>query len=209
MSIELLMKLAEEEEKNPFAKKDEKEVEEPESEEATETPEEEAAEGHGGTADPKAIMEFFAQPGTIMDADFHAFAEQNGFDVHQAEAVAYVLAQKYMALLRGGAGAGMDPNTVDPQELEMGMEAEGKHTECPCTRKKLALDNLASDPQYYTNQGAAATPEGELPIDPSEQPIDEKTAALLLKVAGCSGGQMMTMKKKGAISSKGELEKRS
>jgi len=205
MSIDLLTKLAEEVDAPPFAKKEggeEKEpVEEEESEEAEVVPEEETEAPVGGAVDPMAIMEFFAQSNPVTDADFHAFAEQNGFDVHQAEAVAYKLAQKFMMFLRGGPGAGVDPNTIDPVALDAGMQAEAQSYPDPVIQKKIVFDNLAADPEAYT----AAPPEGELPMDPNEQPIDEKTASLLMKIAG----QKMVIKKKGRVGSNGELEKAS
>ena len=159
----MLYKLAEEvEEKpfdkkgeNPFAKKDEKapkgEEEGAKSEEQDEPQEQvEEQQAASGTVDPVVVMDFLASSGTIDDAAFHAFAEENGFNVHEAEAIAYNLAQRFVAFLRGGKSAGMDIGSVDPQQLEMGMQIEKEHTDCPCLQKKISLDHLSENPEYYS-----------------------------------------------------------
>jgi len=99
------------------------------------------------------IMDFFSQNPNPQDADFHAFAEQNGMDVHQAETMVYTLATKAVNLIRGGASveAQLDPNTVDPNELQMGIELEYKHTPDASIAKKIALDNLSINPNFYTS----------------------------------------------------------
>ena len=98
------------------------------------------------------IMDFFSQNPNPQDVDFQAFAEQNGMDVSQANTLAYVLASKTVNLLRSGASVEdqLDPNTVDPEQLQMGIEIEQRHTTDMPIAKKLALDNLAIDPEYYT-----------------------------------------------------------
>lgn len=174
--------------------------------EASETPEEEAAEHAeeneegaapppaGGAIDPAKIMDFFAQQGPIDDAAFHAFAEQNGFDIHQAEGVAYKLAQTLMGLLRGGKSAGMDPNQFDPQQIDMGLQIEAEHTDNPIVQKKIVFDHLAEKPDYYSQEcmqsemqaegGAGMPPEEQPPVSPEEQ--YQKTAAALEKIANRS-----------------------
>lgn len=196
MSIEFLKKLANDIEEEESKKKDENDSseipqgeEEPATQEETDEPEEAAAEQQSaGPVDPLPIMEFFKQQGPITDAAFHSFCEQNGYNVHQAEAVAYKLAQKAMTVLGGGNGAGIDPNQVDPQQLEMGMQIESKHTACPAIQKKLALDNLAIDPQYYSNEIFQQELQGgtEQPVQPdqSQQPLgQQKLAAAMTKTA--------------------------
>jgi len=39
---------------------------------------------------------------------------------------------------------------VDPKELEMGLEVEKEHTDDLEERRKIALDHLAEDPNYYS-----------------------------------------------------------
>ena len=43
-----------------------------------------------------------------------------------------------------------DEQTVDPQELEMGIKVEMEHTQNPKIAKTIALQHLAEDPKYYT-----------------------------------------------------------
>lgn len=103
-----------------------------------------------GAVNPIAVMDFLGSGGPIDDAAFHSFAEQNGMDVHQAEAVAYKLAQRFVSFLRGGKSQGMDMSSIDPQQLEMGMKIEAEHADDPIIQKKVACDHLAENPQYYS-----------------------------------------------------------
>lgn len=109
-----------------------------------------AAVPGSATIDPTAVFDFFAQNPAPNDDAYHEFAETNGFDVHAAEAAAYALAGKYIMFLRGGKSQGLDPNSVDPEQLKMGIEIESEHSSDPTTCKKIALDHLAENPQYYT-----------------------------------------------------------
>lgn len=45
---------------------------------------------------------------------------------------------------------GVTETDVDPTQLEMGIKVEMEHTNDPKIAKKIALDHLAEDPQYYT-----------------------------------------------------------
>ena len=117
-----------------------------------EIPGNESAEGAvvpGGSADPTAIIDFFAQNPNPDDEAYHEFAEQQGFDVHSAEQIAYALAGKYVMLLRGGKSLDADMSSVDPQQLEMGMQVESEHTDDPATQKKIAMDHLVENKNYY------------------------------------------------------------
>ena len=55
-----------------------------------------------GAVDPTAIIDFFAQTPNPTDEAYHEFSESQGLDIHQAEAIAYALAGKYVMFLRGG-----------------------------------------------------------------------------------------------------------
>ena len=98
------------------------------------------------------IMDFFSQNPNPQDVDFQSFVEQNGMDVSQANSIAYALASKTVNLLRSGASVEeqLDPNTVDPEQLQMGIEIEQRHTTDIPIAKKLALDNLTIHPEYYS-----------------------------------------------------------
>lgn len=102
---------------------------------------------------PTAIMDFFYQPGkTITDDDFHAFCEQGGYDVHQAEGVAYALAQRCMMFLKEGRSQGVDPNSFDPAQIDMGIGIESEHSSDPVIQKKITFDHLAEKPDYYSQE---------------------------------------------------------
>jgi len=102
-----------------------------------------------GSVDPSIIIDFLAQNPAPADTDFHQFVESQGLDTPTAESVAYMLAGKYVMLLRGGKSQGMDMSTVDPQQLEMGMRVEAEHSADPATQKKISLDHIAENPLYY------------------------------------------------------------
>jgi hypothetical protein len=127
--------------------------------------------------DPTAVFDFFAQNPAPNDEAYHEFAESNGFDVHAAEAAAYALAGKYIMFLRGGKSQGLDPNSVDPEQLQMGIDIESEHSDDPTTRKKIALDHLAENPQYYTMlqqvEGGGGGQEGEPQEEPAVTPEEK------------------------------------
>lgn len=132
-------------------------------------PEEEAQQPTaGGGTDLSAVIDFLAQNPAPDDNMVHQFIESQGHDVPTTEAVFYALAGKYVMLLRGGKSQGLDPSSVDPEQLAAGIEVEAEHTDDPATRKKIALDHLAEDPEYYSklqqmesaDQAAVAPVEG-------------------------------------------------
>ena len=59
-----------------------------------------------------------------------------------------------------------DPSKVDPKQLEMGIKVEMEHTDDPAVAKRIALQHLAEDPEYYTKLTAAGLEEAE------EQTVD-------------------------------------
>lgn len=104
-----------------------------------------------GSIDPTVIIDFLSQNPAPTDQDFHQFAESQGIDTHQAESIAYALAGRYVMLLRGGKSGGQsDTSSIDPQQLEQGIQVETEHTSDPTTAKKIALDHLTEIPDYYT-----------------------------------------------------------
>jgi len=146
MVFPLLRKVAEEIEKKEVggdeenSKKDESAPageEEPATEEEKEPPAEMAGEQvAAGPVDPMVVMGFFASNSNITDDQFHSFAEQSGFNIHEAESIAYQLASAFMEMIRGGKGYNIDMNSVDPQQLEMGLAIEAEHTSNPSLQKK-------------------------------------------------------------------------
>jgi hypothetical protein len=60
-------------------------------------------------------------------------------------------------ILPGGMAAahGITERDVDPDELRMGIEEEMEHTSDPIVAKRIALDHLAEDRDYYSKLEAA------------------------------------------------------
>jgi hypothetical protein len=52
--------------------------------------------------------------------------------------------------LNEGKGKELHPNQINPQELRMGIKVELEYTDVLDKAKKIALDNLAENPFYYT-----------------------------------------------------------
>lgn len=113
----------------------------------------EASEVATKPVDTAMVIEFFQTNPNPNDEAYHQFAEEQGWDVHEAESIAYRLATKFVNLLKGGlmnTTEGFDLNAVDPNQLEMGIKVEMEHTPDQTVAKKIALDHLAEIPDYYT-----------------------------------------------------------
>lgn len=55
-----------------------------------------------------------------------------------------------MNFYQSGLSAGMDPSYFDPTELALGTEVELEHTGDRWLARKIAMDHLVEDPQYYS-----------------------------------------------------------
>jgi len=85
------------------------------------------------------------------DSDLHTWAEEQGYDVHEVETEIYKLATKYVSFLVDGISneQGVDEESVDAKQLSMGIEVEKEHTSDIDTAKRIALDHLAKEKDYY------------------------------------------------------------
>jgi len=105
----------------------------------------------GGQAGISQIIDFLQENPSPDSASLQAFAEQTGSDINQLEASVYGLSTRAVNILRSGASAGTDPSSVDPKELEMGVQREMQtHTPDLSIAKKIALDNLNVMPDFYS-----------------------------------------------------------
>ncbi len=86
------------------------------------------------------------------DADLHAWAEIQNYDVHEVEAEIYKLATKFVNFLLDGKAneKGIDEEDVDAEELKMGIEVEKEHTPDEDVAKRISLDHLSELSDYYT-----------------------------------------------------------
>lgn len=154
----------------------------PKNEDQPPAPEQQVAPG--GPINIAMLVDFLQQNPNPSDDVFHQFAEQQGWDVHQAEAGMYTLATKFVNFLRGGRSneKGFTVVDADPNELSAGIEVEYEHTPDSMVAKKIAMDHLAELPDYYTrlkamesggkaDANAAAVPIGD--AEPEEE-VDEK-----------------------------------
>ena len=142
----------------------------------------------GGTPDVSMIVDFFQNSPNPDDATYHQFAEGNGWDINQAEGIAYALATRFVNLLRGGLAAENEftIDMADPNELQMGIEIEYEHTPDASVAKKIALDHLAKIPDYYTRLqqmessassevGAAVVPENNKSLESDDGYTQEES----------------------------------
>ena len=151
-------------------------VEEKEEEKAeeipTKEPDEEEIKPQKGTQEEKIIAWFSENPNP-SDKDLHAWAEENSFDIHEVETIVYKLATKMVQFLTGGRAVqkGVETDSVDAKELEMGIAVEKEHTTDAETAERIAVDHLSELPDYYTR---LAKMEGE--SKPEEEPESETDA---------------------------------
>jgi hypothetical protein len=111
-----------------------------------------------GGLDPLAlsVAEFLQENPNPDDKAFHDWAEEEGLNVHLAEAGAYRLATLFSNFLLGGRAneEGFSAADADPAELAMGIEIEKEHSPDIQVRTRIALDHLAELPKsplgYYT-----------------------------------------------------------
>jgi hypothetical protein len=107
--------------------------------------------------DPLAldVAKFLQENPNPSDKDFHAWAEEKGYDVHESEAAAYRLATTFMKFMFGGRAneKGFTKEDADPVELSMGIEIEKEHSPDLMTRTRISLDHMAEFPDsplgYY------------------------------------------------------------
>lgn len=102
------------------------------------------------------VTAFLAKHPDPSDSAFHAWAEDEGLDVHKAESAAYKIASMAVKFLNDGRAnkEKVTKKDVDAEELKIGMEIEAEHSPDEATRERIGLDHLAENPEsplgYYT-----------------------------------------------------------
>ena len=101
---------------------------------------------------PEAIIAFLKENPNPKDADLHAWAEKNKYNVHEVETEIYKLATKFVNFLTDGRAnkKGFTKKDADPKELKMGIEVEKEHTPDVDVTERISLDHLAESKNYYT-----------------------------------------------------------
>jgi hypothetical protein len=95
-------------------------------------------------------MDFLLKNPRPTDAEWHAWAEREGHDVHQAEAEAYALAGRFVALMRSGVSGGKRPEGATDEAIKAGIEVEREHVKGDDdVARKIAYDHIAEHATYY------------------------------------------------------------
>lgn len=101
--------------------------------------------------DEDKVVTFLLDHPNPSDPEFHEWAEKQSVDPSQAEVIAYRLAAKYARFAKGGLSQGSPPEGMDPEELKRGIQVEMEHTPDADVAKKVALDHLTENADYYTH----------------------------------------------------------
>ena len=107
---------------------------------------EEEGEMKGKKPSEEAVLQFFEDNEDPSDDDFHEWAEENGYNVHKAEEVAYGIISE---LMHGGRSKGDMPEGVSQADIQKGMEIEKEHTTSPIIARKITADHLKEFKDYY------------------------------------------------------------
>lgn len=99
------------------------------------------------------LITFLSENPNPSDKDMHSWTEENGFNVHEIETIAYKLATHMVNFLTGGdsVNKGVSKRGVDGNQLKLGMKIEEEHSTDPLITQKIALDHLSMDDLYYTH----------------------------------------------------------
>jgi hypothetical protein len=101
--------------------------------------EEEKEESMAGPApSEEQVIEFLQKHPRPSDDDFHDWAEDNGFNVHKAEAVAYRVLSDIVS--KGKSGGKVPP--MSPEQMRTGVKVEKEHTPSPTIAKKIVADHI-------------------------------------------------------------------
>ena len=101
----------------------------------------------------------------VTDNDVHALAERLQISPHDMEDQIYNILRSFLS---GGLSQGK-VESVDPNELAMGIKVESEHTDDPTLQEKIARDHLKENPKYYTDLKQIEKP-SEMPAEKSGAP---------------------------------------
>jgi hypothetical protein len=99
-----------------------------------------------------AVSDFLKNNPNPPDEKVHEWADKNGYNKHDVEAMIYSLATSYVKFLNSGRAAekGVSAKDVNPKELAMGMKVESEHSDDLAIKKKVSLDHIAEfEPKVY------------------------------------------------------------
>lgn len=125
-----------------------KDVAEEKAEEAKQKDEEET----GKTEIPEqAVIDFLSANPNPDDATLHAWAEEQGYNVHNVEAKIYELATKYTQFMAEGKAndEGVKPSELPADQMAKGVKVEGEHTSIPEIKRHISADHITEFSDYY------------------------------------------------------------
>jgi len=106
----------------------------------------EEEENKGPAPSEEDVIKFLKKHPSPRDEVFHEWAEENGFNVHKAEAVAYKIISD---LVTKGRSKGKTPSNVDKVDQARGVDIEKEHTPNMLIRQKIRNDHNEEFKQYY------------------------------------------------------------
>ena len=95
------------------------------------------------------IIDYFKENPNPTDEMIHEFAEELGMSHDQLENLIYKCMTK-LIMNKPGKHDDVPDSEFDPEQLEMGIEVEKEHTDCPKVAASIARDHLVEIPDYYT-----------------------------------------------------------
>jgi cytidyltransferase-like protein len=75
-----------------------------------------------------------------------------------------ITAIEFLEAMNSRVHENLDPSSIDPEQLKMGMEVEKEHTDDPMVARKIAIDHLKEDPKYYTKLATLKLEQQEDPL---------------------------------------------
>jgi len=107
---------------------------------------EEESESKGTSPTEEQVIKFLKAHPSPKDEDYHEWAEENGFNVHKAEAVAYKIISD---LVGKGRSKGEHPAGVAKADVTKGVKIEAEHTPNKTIQHKITDDHNTELKKYY------------------------------------------------------------
>jgi hypothetical protein len=130
-----------------------KEEDEPEKEEDSE----DTSEDESDDPDIKGeVIQFLKDNPDPEDEEFHEWAEENGYNIHEVEDIMYQLATDHVEegsdeedQLQGGRADDVPDEDLPMEQLLKGIKVEMEHTDDEDLAKEIATDHLEEFDDYY------------------------------------------------------------
>jgi len=92
----------------------------------------------GAAPSEQQVIKFLQKHPRPSDDQFHEWAEENGFNVHKAEATVYRVLSDIVS--KGKSGGKVPP--MSPAQMRTGVKVEKEHTPSPTVAKKIVADHV-------------------------------------------------------------------